>query len=238
MQDAKLSSAKTASPLNQHRLVVALKVSVLALALLAFYFQDLILVFKGAISDESTFHILAIPFIFAYFIYRKRKMLGASVYSNEITNKRGFMKYASLLVGIALSAFSFLLYWYGSYTFTPLEYHMLTLPFLAAGLILILFNTQMLKQMLFPVAFLIFLTPPPSEILYGVGSALANLSAIASNGLANVFGFNATLSSSDYGPMITILRPDGTSLPFNVSVACSGIYSIIGFMIFAVLSPI
>ncbi|MCW4030136.1 MAG: exosortase/archaeosortase family protein [Candidatus Bathyarchaeota archaeon] len=234
MQDAKLSSAKMASPLNQHRLVVALKVSVLALALLAFYFQDLTLVFKGAISDESTFHILAIPFIFTYFIYRKRKMLGASIYSNETENKHGFLKYSGLLVGITLSAVSVLLYWYGSYTFTPLEYHVITLPFFAAGLILILFNTQMLKQMLFPVAFLIFLTPPPSEILYGVGSALANLSAIASNGLANVFGFNATLSSSDYGPMITILRPDGTSLPFNVSVACSGIYSIIGFMIFAV----
>jgi exosortase/archaeosortase family protein len=233
MQDAKLS-AKMASILNQHRLVVILKVSVLALALLAFYFQDLTLVFKGAISDESTFHIIAIPFIFAYFIFRKRKMLSASIYSNETANKRGFLKYASLLVGITLSATAILAYWYGSYTFTPLEFHVLTLPFLAAGLILILFNTQMLKQMLFPVAFLIFLTPPPSEILYGVGSALANLSAIASNGLANVFGFNATLSSSDYGPMITILRPDGTSLPFNVSVACSGIYSIIGFMIFAV----
>jgi exosortase len=232
MEESPVSSAKTASLLNQHRLTFLLKVSVLALAVLAFYFQDLTMVFKGALNDESTFHILAIPFLFGYFIYRKRKMIGASIQQTQ--DKRGFLKYASLLAGITLSAVAVLVYWYGSYTFTPLEYHVITLPFFAAGLILILFNTRMLRQLLFPVAFLAFLTPPPSEILYGVGSALANLSAMASNGLANVFGLPASLSQSDYGPLITIIRPDGTSLPFNVSVACSGIYSIIGFLIFAV----
>lgn len=39
-----------------------------------------------------------------------------------------------------------LLYWHGSYTFTPLEYHILTLPIFAAGLTLILFNPQTLRQ--------------------------------------------------------------------------------------------
>jgi exosortase/archaeosortase family protein len=110
---------------------------------------------------------------------------------------------------------------------------MFTLPFLAAGLTLLLFNTQTLKQLLFPIAFLIFLTPPPDEILYGVGSALANLCASASNTLANIFGLHATLSTSNVGPVITLIRPDHTTLPFNVDVACSGIYSLIGFVIFA-----
>jgi len=218
--------------LSQHRLGIALKFSVITLAVVALYFQDLSMVFTGALTDESTYHILAIPFLFAYLVYRKRKMINAALQPLQ-TITRGFQKYFSMLAGISLCAVAILTYWFGSYTFTPLEYHMLTLPFLAAGLTLILFNTQTLKQLLFPIAFLIFLTPPPDEILYGVGSALANLCASASNTLANIFGLHATLSASDVGPVITLIRPDHATLPFNVDVACSGIYSLIGFVIFA-----
>jgi len=110
---------------------------------------------------------------------------------------------------------------------------MLTLPFLTTGLTLTLFNTQTLKQLLFPRAFLIFLTPPPDQIFYSVGSALANLSASASNALANVFGLYAVLSTNLGSLVITLTRPDHTTLPFSVDVACSGVYSLIGFVIFA-----
>jgi exosortase len=233
MQETKISTTtKMALMLSQHRLGIALKFSVLTLAAVALYFQDLSMVFTGALTDESTYHILAIPFLFAYLIYRKRKMINAALHPLQ-TITFGFQKYFSTLAGISLCAVTILTYWYGSYTFTPLEYHMLTLPFLAAGLTLLLFNTQTLKQLLFPIAFLIFLTPPPDEILYGVGSALANLCASASNTLANMFGLHATLSTSNVGPVITLIRPDHATLPFNVDVACSGIYSLIGFVIFA-----
>ncbi len=110
---------------------------------------------------------------------------------------------------------------------------MLTLPFLAAGLTLILFNLQTLKQLIFPIAFLIFLTPPPDQIFYSVGSALANLCASASNALANIFGLHAALSNASGSLVITLTRPDHTTLPFGVDVACSGVYSLIGFLIFA-----
>ncbi|MCW4000715.1 MAG: exosortase/archaeosortase family protein [Candidatus Bathyarchaeota archaeon] len=227
------SKEKTGVYLNQHRLTLAIKCAVIAAAVIALYFQDLSLIFQGALVDESSFHILAIPFIFAYLVFRKRKMVKASLES-DVNNQSVFQKNLGTILGITLFAISILIYWYGSYSFTPLEFHVLTLPFLTASLVLILFNVQTLRQLIFPIAFLIFLAPPPSEILYTVGSALANLSAVASNGLANIFGLNATLTSSNAGPVITIIRPDASVLPFNVSVACSGIYSIIGFMIFAV----
>ncbi len=233
MQKLKIpNTVKMASMLNQNSLAIALKFSVITIAAVTLYFQDLSIVFKGALTDESTFHILAIPFLFGYLVFRKRKMINASLQSSHV-GARGFQKYFSTLAGMSLCAVAVLTYWYGSYTFTPLEYHMLTLPFLTAGLILILFNTQTLKQLLFPLAFLIFLTPPPSEILFGVGSALANLSALASNSLANVIGLHATLSTSNIGPVITLLKPNHTTLPFGVDVACSGVYSLIGFLIFA-----
>ena len=144
-----------------------------------------------------------------------------------------FQRNFSTFAGVSLCSVAILAYWYGSYTFIPLEYHMLTLPFMTAGLILILFGTEMVRQLIFPIGFLFFLTPPPDEILYGAGTALANLSALASSSLANVFGLHATLSASNVGPIITLARPNLTVLTFNVDVACSGIYSIIGFIIFA-----
>ena len=154
------------------------------------------MVFKGAITDESTYHILAIPPLFGYLVYRKRKMINASLQPLE-AGKSFFQKNFSMLAGISLCSIAILTYWYASYTFTPLEYHMLTLPFLTAGLILILFSTETLKQLLFPIVFLIFLIPPPAEIFYTAGSALSNLSASASNSLCNLFGMRAALSSSN-----------------------------------------
>ena len=238
MQETKIpTTIKIALAINQHRLAIALKFSVITLAVVALYFQDLGMVFKGALTDESTYHILVIPFLFAYLMYRKRKMINATLQHPQ-TNTSGFQKYFSTLAGISLCAIAILTYWYGSYTFTPLEYHMLTLPFLAAGLILILFNTQTLRQLIFPIAFLIFLTPPPEEILYAIGSALSNLSASAANAFANTFGMHSTLSASNVGPLITLIRPDQTHMPFSVDVACSGVYSLIGFVIFALLHSI
>jgi exosortase len=233
MQPKQSGSEKLTFALNQAWLATALKFGVIAAVVITLYLQDLSIVFTGALTNGATYQILAIPFLFGYLLYRKRKMVSASLQGHQPL-ARGFQKYFSTLAGISLAAVAILVYWYGSYSFTPIEYHMLTLPFLAAGLTLIMFNTQTLKQLLFPMAFLLFLTPPPDEILYGFGSWLANLSASASKSLANIFGMHATLSSSNAGPVITLLTPSHASLPFNVDVACSGIYSIIGFVIFAV----
>ena len=134
MQDSIVSdTSKVASALNQHRLAVTLKFSVIAVTVFAFYFQDLNIVFRGALVDESMFHILAIPFIFAYLLYRKRKMVTASLQPYQ-TSGNGFQKNFSTLSGISLFVIAVFTYWYGSYTFTPLEYHMVTLPFLSSGI--------------------------------------------------------------------------------------------------------
>ena len=233
MQETKVSlTAKMAAALNQRWLAAAVKFSFIAITVIALYQQDLIMVLTGALTNEATYHILAIPFLFGYLLLRKRKMISATLHGDEDVGP-GFRRYFSTLVGISLCAVAVFAYWYGSYSFTPLEYHMLTLPFLTAGLILLLFNVHTLRQLIFPVFFLFFLTPPPDEILYGWGSALSNFTAMASNSFANLFGLHSALSSSNSGPVITIVR-HSVPLSFNVDVACSGIYSIIGFTIFAV----
>ncbi len=232
MQKPKIPKTTDLSSLNRPLLATAVKFATVAAVVFALYAQDLIMVFKGAMTTEATYHILAILPLFAYLVFRKRKMVKASL-QEKTANGGLFQRNFSTFAGVSLCSVAILAYWYGSYTFIPLEYHMLTLPFMTAGLILILFGTEMVRQLIFPIGFLFFLTPPPDEILYGAGTALANLSALASSSLANVFGLHATLSASNVGPIITLVRPNLTVLTFNVDVACSGIYSIIGFIIFA-----
>jgi exosortase len=211
---------------------MVLKVAMIVAALLVFYSQDLNEIFSDALQNEATSHILVIPLLLAYLIYRKRRILRA-VASYKTSNQPKSAGRLVVLSGILLCTTAIMLYWYGSYTFTPLEYHILTLPIFTAGLTLAIFNWQTFRHAAFPIAFLIFLTPPPSRILYWLGSTLSVISVEASNAILNGLGIKSVLSG-DYGnPAIIISRPNGTTMTFMVDIACSGIYSLIGFLIFA-----
>jgi exosortase len=213
-------------------LALGLKPAILTIAIIAFYLQDLTLVFSDALTNEATSYILIIPVILTYLIYRKRKMLAATITDTTAENQPEHTRYYSLLSGILLCIIAIMVYWTGSYTFTPLEYHLFTLPIFTAGLTLILFNPQTLRQALFPIIFLIFLTPPPNEIFYTLGSALSIYSSEASTALTRLIGIPATLTSQYGTPTILITRPDLSSMNFTVDVACSGIYSLTGFLVF------
>jgi exosortase len=218
---------------NINNVSLGLKTSTLIVAVMALYFQDLRIIFTDAFANESTSYVLTIPFLCVYLIYRKRRMLPASMLAEE-ENYTGNTRYFSALIGFLLCATAMVLYWYGSYTFTPLEYHALTLPFFTAGITLVMFNRQTLRQAAFPIAFLIFLAPIPSDIIYNVGSTLSVVSSGASNAIVNALGIHSTISSLSGTPAIIITQANGTVLPpFGVDVACSGIYSLIGFLIFA-----
>ncbi|MCW4024123.1 MAG: exosortase/archaeosortase family protein [Candidatus Bathyarchaeota archaeon] len=232
MEKQKISSKISLSSLrNSISLAVAVKFSAIAAAVIVFYLQDLGFIFNNALSDESSTHLLIIPFMFLYILYRKRKVLLASV--NQ-THREGLGNIFDTAIGALLCATSVLIYWYGSYTFTPIEYHMFTLPIFTTGLTLLFFNRHTLRHLVVPILFLFFLTPPPTEILYGAGSALSVVSAIVANGVTNLVGIATNFSASQYGsPLISMVTPSGESLTFSVDIACSGIYSLIGFVVFS-----
>jgi hypothetical protein len=74
MQKPKIPSIlELVSAENFGRITSALKFSVIAVVVVAVYCQDLSIVFNGALHDEATFHILAIPLLFAYLLYRKKR---------------------------------------------------------------------------------------------------------------------------------------------------------------------
>lgn len=214
---------------------LSIKVTILTTATIILFSQDLAIIFKDALYSEATSYLLAIPALFTYLIYRKRKMLRA-VISIKNENRPKEIRHIPLICGVLLSITAILLYWHGSYTFTPLEYHMLALPIFVAGLTLILFNPQTLRQLAFPITFLIFLTPPPIEILYALGAILSIISSEASSAIVNILGIPSTITTEYANPTITITQPDGTPLEFTVDIACSGIYGLIGFLIFAIFT--
>jgi exosortase len=212
---------------------IMFKFSAITALVIALYFQDLVMVFTDAISNEQTYQILAIPPLFAYLIYRRRKILSAEAGQNE-PNAGVVAKHFSLLAGILISAIAVILYWNAASTFNPLDYQVLTLPLFIAGLVLIFFNTQTLIQLIFPIAFLLFLLPPPEQILYNVGAVLSVWTSQAPNAIIHFFGVHSAITSSYGSPTIVLTMANGQTMNFMVDVACSGIYSLIGFLIFSV----
>ena len=219
-----------AQRIESKNLAVILKSSAIVFAVLAFYYQDLIIVFADALGSELTSYVLAIPFVFAYLMYRKRKMIQAAIYEHSIKQQ-----YLAVACGILLCATTVLLYFFSSGTFTPLEYHILTLPLFASGLVLVFFNPYVLREVFMPMFFLFFLTPPPTEILYGLGSSLSMISSQASYSLVHALGIPSTLSSEFENPIVIITRANGDSMRFAVDIVCSGIFSLVGFLVFASL---
>lgn len=220
--------------LNRSNLVLGLKVATIIAATLAIFHQDLTIIANDALQNEVTSYVLVIPFLFIYLIYRKRKML-AQVMQMENKDQPKKTKHLPTIMGILLSITAILLYWHGSYTFTPLEYHVFALPFFTAGLTLVLFNIQTLRQLAFPIAFLILLMPPPSDITYYLGSTFSVISSKVSYAIINALGIPSTLISEYGNPVIQITTPNQTTLSFAIDIACSGIYSLISFLVFAVL---
>jgi exosortase len=222
------------SAINQANLWLTIKVATVTFATFTLFNKDLTIIFLDALNSEATSHILIVPFILAYLLFRKRKTLLA-VMPLDNTDQPKPLRHLPPIVGALLIITSIFLYWYGSYTFTPLEHHMLALPIFVAGSTLLLFNTQTLRQLAFPIAFLFFLVPPPSEILFTIGGMLSALSSQVSSSIVNLAGIPSTLISEYSNPIILITRPDGTTINFTIDIACSGIYSLIGFIIFATL---
>jgi len=220
------------SRLTENNMKLAAKALAIVGATAILFSKDLAIVFADALQNETTTHILGVPLILAYLIYRKRKMLRATA-TLENQDQPARTRHLPTLAGILLSATAVLIYWQSTYTFTPLAYHLLTLPLFVTGLALIMFNMQTLRQLAFPVFFLIFLAPPSFEILYAIGSNLSIISSEASNLIIQALGITSTIVNEFGNPIIILIRPDGTALNFIVDIACSGIYSLIGFLLFA-----
>ena len=212
------------------RPALILKVLAILAPLILIYWQDLEIVASDALNSEVMNYILVIPFFIAYALYRKRRMLQAVI---PMENPK-HMQRTEAIVGISLLLTAFILYWHGSYTFYPIEYHLLSMPIFLAGAIMLVYNWQTLRQLFFPLALLLFLEPLPFQVANMVGFQISALSSIAAYGLLKLFGLPVTLTTLQT-PVITI-ETQGGEIPLAIDIACSGLYSLTGFAAFAVFA--
>ena len=157
---------------RQTNRALALKIAAIVAATIILFYTNLTQVFTYATKNEAAAYIVAVPLVFLYLAYRKGKMLRAVMPLNRDDLTRNTIN-TSLLAGILVSATATLLYWQHSYVYTPNEahlttftipsFHILAMPIFAAGLILIFFNPETLKQLALPIALLFFLVPPSTN---------------------------------------------------------------------------
>jgi len=219
----------------QSKISLGAKILVTLLAPAVLYWQDIAIVANEALRSDLATHILAVPPLIAYILYRLRRTFAANASEQPATNTAHPLIVKEAL-GILLCLLAYFIRWYGSYTFTPLEYHVASLPLFVAGIILIIFNLRTLRILLVPTAFLAFLTPPPLELAQKAGTALAGLSAQVSYALLKMIGTPVTLQILYGSPVIHLTKPQGVTIPFAIDIACSGLYSLIGFIIFALFA--
>ena len=216
---------------NQRNYLFYLKIVLVILLPFIVYFQEFSILINEVINNEFLTHILLIPLILLYILYRKRKILYLRLVY-ELEDNMGFDK-RNLVVGIILCVFSYFLKWYGFYTFFSLEIHLFSLPIFLSGLILILFNADILKELAFFIVFIFLIIPPPIFQIQNIGSSLSVLSSTTSYSILKFLNFPVELSEVAEVPVILLEISSGGSMQFSIDLACSGIYSLIGFLIFA-----
>ena len=200
-------------------------------AILIVYGKDLEILTNEALNNDYYNYILLFPVFLAIIFYLKKDIVKATLSHNSPA--KGNTKVIGTLSGLSLCLAAFILYWYGSFTFYPLEYHIISLPLFVTGLILFLSNYQTLKTLIFPIVFLLFLIPPPTTLLYTAAGALSSFNTQISFMLLKSLGLPVALLTTYASPTILLTNAGGIPVIFTVDIACSGIYSLIAYAMFA-----
>jgi len=212
--------------------LLIVSILLIILTILIVYWQDLSILANEAMQNEATNHIILVPILVSFLIYRKREFSRASLGLEKLKRRSSLISFGEI-TGIALLLSAFLLYWYGTYTFYPIEFHVASLTLFVIGTTLTLFNVKTLLALIFPILFLTFLAPPPSAITLNAGAILGNFNAQASYTLLKTLGMPVALSSEYGPPTIVINSSSQPSMEFSVDQACSGVYSLVAFTMFA-----
>ncbi|MGD8506190.1 MAG: exosortase/archaeosortase family protein [Candidatus Bathyarchaeota archaeon] len=206
--------------------------SLITLTTAVVYWQDFAVLANEALENDAMSHLFLIPVFVFYLIYRRRRMLKASILCHNSSTRAQYV-HINEIFGLSLCLLALVLYWYGNYTFYTLEYHLVSLIAFVVGVILVLFNLKTLITLIPIISFLIFLIPIPSNLTFSAGALLGNFTAQTAHALLKTIGIPVTLSH-EYGPPILTIDDSTTHyFEFAIDIPCSGIYSLIAFVAFA-----
>ena len=170
-------------------------------------------------ADSYYSHGFLVPLVSIYFIWQKRKKL------------RTLLPVSSSKFGLILLSAGLLLHFastalkinFGSYA---------SLPIVLGGLVLYLFGKKITREILSPLAFLIFMIPLPTVTIITITFKMKILTARIASGIVNMVGIPAIRDGS------TIYLPRDFLI---VGDPCSGLRSLISLLalgaIFAQLIP-
>jgi len=209
---------------------LGIEIPIVASCIIAVYWHDMTILWDDALNNEMASYILALPFLIAYMIYKKRNMIKAQL-TLEIEDPQ--KKIAKDTIGVSLCLSALLLYVYGSFTFNTLLYHLISLAIFTTGCAVLLTGIQNLKNLAFPLGFLLLLIIPYREEAYQAGAQLSTLTSTLTYNILRTLNYPVTLSSTYQAPSIMIQTPTGEQVPFIIDIPCAGAYSLIGFLVFA-----
>lgn len=204
-------------------LPVSIKLAIFLVFPIVTFFQDFAQVFSLALSDPEAQYVLLVPFVVAYFFYRRRKAFLVPRKNSRLND----------LTGAGFCLVALLVYVWGSYSFYALQLHLVALPIFVAGLIMLVFGADALKLLIFPICLLVFLSPLPLIFMDAYGGGLMSSDATVAGIILKPF----LPISITYQPIVvlTSLTTSGQQIQFSLNAACSGIYSLTAFVFCAVV---
>ncbi|MEM2856681.1 MAG: exosortase/archaeosortase family protein [Candidatus Nitrosocaldaceae archaeon] len=208
---------------------IIIKSIIIIASIIGLYHYDLSLVFSKALTFTAgniTNYILIIPFLVGFVIYRERNILIA------LASRDKHLR-LDLITGISLIAIAIFVYVVSSSTLYSMEYHIYTIPLFVGGSISILFSLKMIRHLIFVLILLIYLQPPPGELVAEVAADLSWLSASLTQYLLS--SYMPIKLETSYGAPALVISQNGNDIPFYVGEPSSGIHSMLSLTLFGLL---
>jgi exosortase len=187
---------------------------VLVLLFIALFWHHVIWMVHLWWSDGLYSLSALVPLISLGIVYAKRKKLGAAPISSSRAGVALVISAAAITV--AADRFNML------HSFTPL-----LVATTISGMVLALWGTAMLRELLCPIAFLLLLVPVPPALLERIELPLQIICARTVAGLSHVIGLRVERMGS------LILFPGSGSI--NVAPACNGVRSVLTILMLSIM---
>jgi exosortase/archaeosortase family protein len=208
-----------------------IRVAIIAILALMIFFQDIYITGSEAIASSFYNYVLVIPFLSGFLIYRARRRLAAVM---SLPDDQGQTN-LNLGIGVSALAVAAVLYLYGSGTTYALDYHLVALEIFLGASILMLFNRKTLWILTLPLLLFIAAFPSLTEFGLSFWLAISWLTVVPAQWiLAHIIGLNVVITLPSVNiPTLTLTTAAGAQYSFEVAVASSGVYSVVGFTLFA-----
>ena len=178
--------------------------------MIVIYSNTLIWLFTAWWSDPYYSHGVLVPLISGYLIWSKRALL------SELPKEPSGLGIPVIVAGLLI---------HGVGLFRTIRFaSAISIVIVLAGIILFIYGTEVMKSLLFPVSFLIFMAPIPFTPV--IGAALQAPSAGLAATLVSTLGIPATVTGAEIHL---------TECAFDVGAPCSGLRSIISLLTLAAL---